>query len=127
VSTASFADLCVGGKVRVLGTLTPSDAIAANVVTLVPPRPQKVSGTVASVNGTATCGRSGTAGNFTLTSGNNQYAVGVTPTNTIFKEHGVSAPSFAIVCTGDTVRTTGSVSPSGTLTAYSVWVIVPAS
>jgi hypothetical protein len=125
VSMPSFADVCVGGKVRALGTLTTSGAIAAAVVTVIPPRPQRASGTVASVDGSATCGRSGMAGDFILTSGNNQYAVDVTPTNTIFKKQGVSAPSFATVCTGDTVRTVGSISPTGTFTAYSVWVLVP--
>jgi hypothetical protein len=126
VSLPSFADVCVGGKVRALGTLAPSGAIAGTMVTVIPPRPQRASGTVASVDGRATCGRSGTAGNFILTSGNNEYAVDVTPTNTVFKKQGVPAPSFAIVCTGDTVRAVGWASPSGTFTAYSVWVLVPA-
>ena len=125
VSMPSFGDVCVGGKVRALGTLMTSGAMAAAMVTVILPPPQRASGTVASVDGSATCGRSGMAGNFILTSGNNQYAVDVTPTNTIFKKQGVSAPSFATVCTGDTVRAVGAISPTGTFTAYSVWVLVP--
>jgi hypothetical protein len=125
MSMSSFANVCVGSKIRALGTLTSSGALAAAMVTVIPPPPQRASGTVASVDGRAACGRSGTAGEFILTSGNNQYAVDVTPTNTIFKKQGVAAPSFATVCTGDTVRAVGSISPTGTFTAYSVWVLVP--
>ncbi len=126
VSTPSFADVCVGAKVRVVGAASPGDVVAATLVTVVPPRPRQVSGTVASVNGTSTCGRSGTSGTFTLTSGATTYTVDVGDLSTIFKEHGVSEPSFAAVCAGDKVKARGTISNSKTITAYDVVIETPA-
>jgi hypothetical protein len=126
VATPSFADVCVGAKVRVVGTDSTSDVVTASQVTVVPPRPQQVSGTVASVNGTSTCGRSGAAGTFTLASGGTTYTVDVGNTSTIFKEHGVSAPSFAAVCKGDKVKARGAISNNKIITAYDVLVVTPA-
>ena len=45
------------------------------------------------------------------------------PEELAFKEEGVSAPSFAVVCSGDKVRTIDTVSSSDNLTATQVIVI----
>ncbi len=127
VASPSFADVCVGDKVRAAGTISPSHIVTATKVTVVPPRRQRVSGTVASVNGRITCGTAGIAGDFTLTSNGTTYTVDVGPTATIFKEHGVPAPSFADVCAGDNVRATGSILPNDVVPATNVVVTMPSS
>ncbi len=95
---------------------------------MIPPRPQHVSGTVASVNGsstTGTCGTAGTSGDFTVTSHATTYTVDVGASSTTFREKGVSTPSFAIVCTGDKVRTTGAISSDNTVKTDTI-VVLPA-
>ncbi|HUI03532.1 MAG TPA: hypothetical protein VLZ77_08315 [Acidimicrobiales bacterium] len=127
VSAPSFADVCVGTKVTARGTKASSGALDATSVTVAPPRPKKVSGTVLSVNGASTsqtCGSAGTSGTFTVSYHNTSYTVDVAPTSTIFKEQGVSAPSFSLVCTGGTVRARGMLYP-GNVVSASVVTIVP--
>ena len=83
---------------------------------------------MASVNGsssTGACGTAGTSGDFTVTSAGTTYTVDVGANSTTFKEKGVTAPSFAIVCTGDKVRTTGTISSDNIVTAIAVTVIPP--
>jgi len=125
VSSPSFADVCVGAEVRATGTVSSDNVVTAAEVVVIPPRTQKVSGTVASVNGTSTCGRSGTAGDFILSSHSTTYTVDVGNPSTTFKEHGVNAPSFAAVCTGDKVRARGVVTGDNIVTATDVSVIAP--
>jgi len=125
VSTPSFADVCVGTEVRVAGAVAGPDVFTAAQVVVVPPRSQQVSGTVTSVNSTSTCGRSGMAGDFVLTSGGNVYTVDVGDPSTTFQEHGVNAPSFAAVCKGDKVKVRGTVTGGNVLTANDIVVIVP--
>ena len=82
---------------------------------MIPPRPNKASGTVASVNGTnvaGTCGAAGTAGDFALTTQSTTYTVDVGANTTTFQERGVSAPSFDIVCVGDRAQAVGTLSSS---------------
>src|ERR1035438_1112054 len=55
-TSATYADVCVGDQVKVLGTLS-SGALAATEVTIVPAEAQ---GIVASVNGVPTAGTCGT-------------------------------------------------------------------
>jgi len=123
VTAPSFADVCVGAHVGVAGPVSNSDVVSATSVTVTPPRAKKVSGTVASVNGSTRCGAAGESGTFTVTSHNTTYTMKVQPTATTFKEHGVRAPSFGTVCAGDKVRTIDSVSGSNNLTATQVIVI----
>jgi hypothetical protein len=122
VGAPSFAVVCVGSKVQAVGAIA-NDIVTATDVTVIPPRPKQVSGTVASVNGSTSCGKSGMAGTFTLTAHGSAYTVDVGDPSTIFKEHGVNAPSFAIVCAGDKVKAHGTLSNTGVLTANSVLVI----
>jgi hypothetical protein len=121
--SASFADVCVGSEVFVLGssvssTTTTSDptTIDATKVFIAPPptltRAATAAGTVASVGGsssTGTCGTAGASGTFTLTSfkGGATVTVDVTSTTTFF-EPGVSSASFADVCVGSQVFVLGS-------------------
>ncbi len=128
VSTPSFAIVCTGDKVRATGAISSDNVVTATEVTVIPPRPQHVSGTVASVNGsstTGTCGTAGTSGDFTVTSHATTYTVDVGASSTTFREKGVSTPSFAIVCTGDKVRATGAISSDNVVTATEVTVIPP--
>ena len=120
----SFAAVCTGDKVRAAGTFS-ADTVSASQVTVIPPRPRKVSGTVVSVDGTSTCGVGGAAGDFTLASGATRYTVDVGRTSTTFKEHGVTSPSFAAVCPGDKVQTIGTVSNNNDITATAVLVTPP--
>ncbi len=124
VSAATFADVCVGDQARSLGTVS-NDVVTAAEVVVVPPRPQKVSGTVTSVNGKSRCGKAGMAGAFTLTSHDVVYTVDVGDPSTTFEERGVKAPSFALVCAGDKVRASGTVSNNDVVTASDVLVTVP--
>jgi hypothetical protein len=124
IGSPSFADVCTGDKVRAAGTFS-ADTVSASHVTVIPPRPRKVSGTVASVDGMSTCGVGGAAGDFTLASGATHYTVDVGRTSTTFKEHGVSSPSFAAVCPGDKVQTIGTVSNNNDIAATAVLVTPP--
>jgi len=134
-TSATYADVCVGDQVKVLGTLS-SGALAATAVTIVPAYAQ---GIVASVNGVATagtCGAEGLAGSFTLggfrafpvTTAAPRFvsAVDVTSTTT-FSDAALTTPtsaSFAYVCVGSQVTALGTLS-SGALAATLV-TIVPA-
>jgi hypothetical protein len=114
----------VGEKVRAVGSIS-NDVVTATQVTISPPRSRSVSGTVVSVGGTGSCGRAGTAGDFTVQSGSTTYTVDVGNLSTTFKEHGISAPSFSSVCAGDKVKTRGTISNDNTVTASEVLVMAP--
>ncbi len=124
VNTPSFANVCVGAQVRVTGEVG-HNGFSATQVTVVPPRVRQVSGPVVSVNGTSTCGKSGVAGDFVITSGSSVYTVDVGSLSTTFQENGVNTPSFAAVCKGDKVRARGTVTQGNVLNAIDVVVIVP--
>ncbi len=129
VTTPSFATVCVGGKVGAVGMVS-SDTVTATAVFVTPPptpKPHTVFGTVASVNGTTTagkCGTADTAGTFTLTAFHNTTDTVDVTTTTTFSEHGVTTPSFATVCVGGKVGAVGMVS-SETVTATAVFVTPP--
>ena len=137
-ATPSFADVCVGGQVEALGTLS-SGALAATAVTIVPAQAQGIVASVTVDGGAAssapgTCGKTGETGSFTL--------AGITPlpvlaissrlvttvdvtSSTTFTDAAVvspATPSFADVCVGTNVRAIGTVA-DGTLTAASVAVL----
>ena len=44
---------------------------------------------------------------------------------TPFHEKGVTAPTFAIVCTGNKVKTVGTVSPNSTISTDTIFVLPP--
>ena len=128
-ATPSFADVCVGVPLKVLGTFATGTLTAASVAVLPPPM-VGTQGIVTSVNGVATTGTCGTAtatGNFTLVGMRRAIVtVDVTPTTT-FTDPAVvspSLPSFADVCVGSYVKTLGTVA-SGVLTAASVAILPP--
>jgi len=128
VSTPSFADVCVGGLVGALGTVS-GDTVTATTVYLAPlqtpPKPHGVFGTVASVNGsngTGSCGTADAAGDFTLTAWKNTIAYTVdVSASTRFRELGATKPSFADVCVGDVVGAVGTIS-GDTVNATTVYV-----
>jgi hypothetical protein len=122
---ASFADVCVGDQVRASGPIATNNVVTASQVTVIPPAPQHIAGTVATVNGTgaaSACGVRGTSGSFTVPSGQANFTVSVTPA-TVFQERGQHEPSFADVCVGDKVRVAGPISPAGVVAASQVTVI----
>ena len=125
-TSATFANVCVGGQVKVLGTLS-SGALTATAVTIVPAQAQ---GIVTSVNGVSTpvgttCGVASTAGIFTLV-GMHKTIVSVdVGTGTTFTDAALTSATFANVCVGGQVKVLGTLS-SGTLTATAV-TIVPRS
>jgi hypothetical protein len=128
-SLPSFADVCVGVPVKVLGTVA-SGVLTAASVAILPPPMVGTQGIVTSVNGVATTGTCGTAtatGNFTLVGMRRAIVtVDVTPATT-FTDPAVvspSLPSFADVCVGSYVKTLGTVA-SGVLTAASVAILPP--
>ena len=124
MNTPSFANVCVGAQVRVTG-VAGHNGFSATQVTVVPPRARQVSGSVVSVNGSSTCGKSGVAGDFVITSGSSVYTVDVGNPTTTFPGEGVNTPSFAAVCKGDKVRARGTVTHGNVLNATDVVVIVP--
>ena len=119
--------MCVGDKVRALGALA-SQVLTATIVTVIPPRPQKVNGVVESVNGASSsgaCGVPNTAGEFvveTPKSATDMVEVGAT--STTFHERGVGAPSFAVVCVGSKVQAVGAIA-NNIVSAIDVTVIPP--
>lgn len=109
VATPTFAQVCVGSKVRVTGTGA-DGTLAATRVAVVPPQPTKVSGTVVSVDGTSAqgaCGTGGNSGSFTVATPTTSQTVNVTP-STVFHENGVSIPTFQVLCVGDTAKASGT-------------------
>ena len=110
------------GVVLVVTAATTAAVLLGGVAsaTTVRVRTHHVSGTVSSVNGSTTpglCGRAGTGGDFTLPTNSSTYTVDVGATSTTFKEKGVTSPSFANVCVGDTVRATGPASTDDAIPA----------
>jgi len=123
--TPSFADVCVGNRVKAVG-MDVSDVVTASSVNVVPPNTARIKGIVTSVNGVSTagtCGVSGDAGTFTLV-GNWRHGIinGAVTTTTTFTDSAVTTPSFANVCVGTDVGVLGTFS-SGTLTATNVAVL----
>ena len=126
VSSPTFADLCVGEKVRAVARAAQGGALEARRVVIVPPRPTKVAGPVESVDGSTasgTCG-SGDTGSFTVGSGAATYTVDVAP-QTVFRDRGVSAPSFHQLCVGDEASATGTVTSGTVVHAFDVVVTLP--
>ena len=111
--------------IAAVATMTWSGGVAAATTVHVQTHPQHVSGTVASVNGSGSCGTAGTSGGFVVTSASTTYTVDVGANSTTFKEKGVTTPSFAIVCPGDKVKTVGTVSPDHNVSNTDTIVIVP--
>ena len=125
LTSATFANVCVGGQVRVLGTLS-SGTLTATAVTIVPAQAQ---GIVTSVNGVSTpvgttCGVAGTAGIFTLVGMRKTIVPVDVGTGTTFTDAALTSATFANVCVGGQVKVLGTLS-SGTITATAV-TIVPA-
>ena len=128
MSSPSFAIVCAGDVVRATGTLSANNLLTATSVVVIPPPTGHVTGTVASVNGSSSsgsCGTSGMAGDFTVTSNGTTFTINVGASSTSFSEKGVSSPSFAIVCVGDMVRALGPISAADVVVAKSVTVIPP--
>lgn len=127
VTTPSFADVCVGSEVEILGTFA-SEVLTASSVTVQPPRPDSVSGLVTSVNGSSTsdsCGSSGVAGYFSVAPRRSTASVTIdVSATTTFTDAADPTPSFADVCVGDNVKALGALS-GATLTATSVAVTPP--
>ena len=124
---ASFAAVCVGDKVHASGPLATNNAVTASQVTVIPPPPADIAGTVSAVNGASaagTCGVRGASGSFTVPSGKTSFTVAVT-SSTAFKERGQRAPSFGDVCVGDKVRASGPIAANNAVTASQVTVIPP--
>ncbi|MGA2804403.1 MAG: hypothetical protein ABSF89_08430 [Acidimicrobiales bacterium] len=122
LTPATFADVCVGSQVDVLGTLS-SGALAASAVTIVPAEAQ---GTVTSVNGVATPSTCGTTlpGYFTLAARHHDVVtVGVT-TGTTFTDAALTSATFTEVCVGSQVTALGTL--SSTALAATLVTIVPA-
>ena len=127
-ATPSFADVCVGSEVQVLGTFSAGTLTATSVAVLPPPM-VGAQGIVSAVNGTSTAGTcgTGTTGLFTLVGMHGAIVtVDVSPT-TIFTDPMTAAsalPSFAEVCVGSYVRALGA-STSTALMASSVAILGP--
>jgi hypothetical protein len=125
-TSPSFADVCVGSHVGVVGTYS-SDTVTASAVTVLPPEPVLTHGVVTSVNGVSTVGTCGVAratGAFTFVGRRLRIVtVNVTSTTT-FSDVADPAPSFADVCVGDNVKSLGTFA-SGALTASTVEVLQP--
>ena len=128
-ATPSFADVCVGSEVQVLGTFAAGTLTATSVAVLPPPM-VGAQGIVSAVNGTSTagtCGTAGATGLFTLVGMHGTLVtVDVTPTTTFTDPMITSTtlPSFADVCVGSYVRALGA-STSAALMAASVTILAP--
>jgi hypothetical protein len=127
--TASFANLCVGSRVKALGTLS-SGTLAATAVTIAPARAQgvvaslTVGTTVTATDGT--CGGSGSPQSFTLASRHAVVTVDI-GSGTTFSDAALTPPTsatFGNLCVGGEATALGTES-SGGFTATAV-TIVPA-
>jgi hypothetical protein len=125
-ASATYAEVCVGGQVKVLGTLS-SGTLAATAVTIVPAQAE---GIVASVNGVPALGTCGTAplpGGFTVAVRHHDIVTVAVTSAAAFTDAAVTPPtaaSFADVCVGDQVKVLGTLSPAAL--AASLVTIVPA-
>ncbi|HTZ09515.1 MAG TPA: hypothetical protein VMB72_10600, partial [Acidimicrobiales bacterium] len=122
---ASFSDLCTGDRAGATGSVSGSTLSATHVV-VVPPRPTRVSGPVASVDGSSApgaCG-SGDGGSFTVTAGASADTVEVGP-GTTFLERRVASPTFADLCVGDHAHVTGLTGSGAALDAERVGIVLP--
>jgi hypothetical protein len=123
---ATFGNVCVGDKVRAVGTDAGGDTMYGVGVAVIPPPPRHIRGIVSSVNGSGesgVCG-SGSAGRFTVPKGASVVIVDV-GSFTLFGDPAVSAPSFSQVCVGNKVQVTGTGAGDGTLEAARVAVVPP--
>jgi hypothetical protein len=125
-TSPSFADVCVGAHLRIMGGGS-GGAVSAATITVLPPAQVVARGVVTSVNGAAasgSCGSSGASGSYTFV-GSRLLIITVQVTSaTTFADAADTSPSFADVCVGAQVKTTGTWS-SGTFTASSVLVKAP--
>ena len=131
VTSATFANVCVGEFVAAKGTNT-NNTVAATQVFIAPPHPapkppEGAFGKVASVGGVTTDGACLTSdtGPFTLTSfkGAKTITVNVS-SSTTYSEKGVASATFANVCVGEFVGAKGAVS-NDTVTATQVFIAPP--
>jgi hypothetical protein len=132
---ASFADVCVGTRVKAKGTLDDTGlTLAASKVRIKHTRVHPVKherkgafGLVDSVNGVSdpgTCGTAGAAGSFTVTSYQGDgFTVNVDP-STAFAAKDVTDATFANVCVGLLTFSKGDVTDS-TVTATAVFIVPP--
>ncbi len=141
---ATFANICVGGKVTALGTVS-SGVLSATLVTIVPAQAQGIV-TAVTVGGTLTttantCGTAVSPESFTLTG---MVPIGILPlpvaavtprlvttvdvtSTTSFTDTALTAPTsatFANVCVGSPVRAVGTFA-SGALAASAVTILPP--
>ncbi|MGO9876425.1 MAG: hypothetical protein ACLPVY_21835 [Acidimicrobiia bacterium] len=118
VSAPSFENVCVNGTAGAQGATSDGALQATAVKIWSPPAtpPSTAFGMVISVNGstaTTACGVAAMSGTFTVMGRNStQTVIDVTANTTTFREHGVSAPSFANVCVNATAAATGTVAGS---------------
>ncbi|MGO9581375.1 MAG: hypothetical protein ACLP36_01060 [Acidimicrobiales bacterium] len=121
----SFADVCVGNHVTIIGTYS-SGALSATSVTVLPPNTAQPKGVVTSVNGISTagtCGVASAAGTFTYVGRRLRIVtVNVSSPGTAFIDSADPSPSFHDVCVGSNVEILGTFS-SGSLAASSVTVL----
>ena len=108
VSAASFANLAVGTRVAVLGSLTGTNVVDASAVRILQARPL-VRGKVASLG----------TGSFTLTHGVATITVDVAPTTT-YTDAAVSVASFATLAVGTRVAVLGSLTGANQVEASAV-------
>ena len=129
VTSPTYANVCVGDVVGVVGTVSGS-TVTADTVYVTPPQPQGAFGTVTSAGGSTTAGVCGTAGDtttpFILTTwrGTTAYTVDLSAT-TNFVDPEIATPTYANVCVGELVGAAGSVS-NDTVAATTVYVAPPA-
>jgi len=132
-SSPSYAQVCVGADVAVLGTSASTDStlVAAKVYVLAtPPRRAPVSGgEVTSVGGlttTGSCGTSGSTGSFTVSDWKSATITVDVTSSTTFAGWNVSSPSYADVCVGTGVAVLGTSGSTNTaIVAAKVFVMAP--
>jgi len=111
VTAPTFANVCVGSKVRAEGAVV-GTTVTATMVKIKPLHVRTgAMGTVASVNGVSapgSCGGAGLPGTFTITDHDGKtFTVNVDPTTT-FADQGVASPTFLNVCVGEFVAAKGT-------------------
>ena len=131
VTKPTFGNVCVGEIVAAVGTNT-NNVVTATKVYIAPmhPKPKAPEGAfgkVVSVGGVSTdktCGQSGQAGSFVLTSFKGAMVTVNVDSSTTFSKKGVAKATFGDVCVGEGVGAQGATA-NNVVTATKVFIAAP--
>lgn len=118
VASPSFADVTVGARVAVAGTVPSPGTVDATKIRVLPTASDATESSTSRSHVDGTVSTIG-AGSFAISEGSATVTVDVSAT-TVYQDEGVTAPSLADVTVGEHVSAAGVLSSPGVLSATSV-------